>query len=451
MKSIYLLIPVLILSLAGCKNSEPTSSAVISSEINPPIRTSFKIAVSAMDPQPIIPGLQAGVRGYSDSKLLFLAGRTTGFHGLIATDTTFSTRGANTNIYVVDINTWKSVSVPLPTDPELIPLTGTNLQYYQDGDTLYLMGGYCRRQMNDIQNNFTSDQCIAIHVPSMIQAVMNKTDIRKAILYRLRSPFFKVTGGELQKYKGWYYLMYGQVYDQPYSVSVSGKYTESVRIFRIINGRLTDTSSVRDTLFHRRDLNVVRVKQNNGDFFAAYGGVFNRNNKGFLHPVYIYPNNGKITYKVDTLTQITNQYDCAKMTVFDTNSNTHVTVLLGGIGESFFDKKKGIWDPNGDDGNPLPFVKAITQMRCVNGKVSQYVQNPLTDPEMPDFIGADAFFIPIYAIRFDDLTIDASKIPRDSSTVGYLYGGIRSSRPTSSDIYPTSVNKTLYRVMMIKR
>ena len=59
----------------------------------------------------------------------------------------------------------------------------------------------------------------------MIRAVESKSDIRKAILYTIQSPFFKVTGGELFKLNGWFYLMYGQVYDQPYSVGVSGNYT----------------------------------------------------------------------------------------------------------------------------------------------------------------------------------------------------------------------------------
>lgn len=448
---IYILCSVFFWLNLNCKNKEQTAVSGLLTDIQPPILTKFKIAVNPLDPQPLLPGIQSGVNAYSNSKLLLFAGRTNGFHGLISSDTSFNAKQNNQNIYVVDLYSWKYSSVPLPAGEDMLPFTGTNIQYFQDGDTLYLIGGYGRKSTTDYQNNYTLDKCIAISVSAMIRAVESNSDIRKAILYTIQSPFFKVTGGEVFKLNGWFYLMYGQVYDQPYSVGVSGKYTESVRIFRIKNGKLTDTSSVQDPLFHRRDLNVVKVKQNSGDFFATYGGVFNENNKGFVHPIYIYPDNGKITYKQDTLSQISNQYDCAKLNVFDPVSNTHVTALLGGIGASFFNFETKSWDPNGDDGNPLPFVKAITQMICKNGSISQYIQNPLTDPELPEFIGADALFIPIYAIRFEDQVIDATKLTRDSMTIGYFYGGIQSPRPTSSDIYPTTVNSTLYSVHLIRK
>src|SRR5439155_25019936 len=120
---------------------------------------------------------------------------------------------------------------------------------------------------------------------------------------------------------------------------------------------------------------------------------------------------------MDTLKQVTNQYDCAFATVYDPASATNITVLMGGIGKFQYHPETGLWE-DGDRGIPLPFVRSITQMRFQNGRMSQRIQLPPYEQEMPGFIGASAIFFPRSELLYRDGIIDYRKLINDSMAIG---------------------------------
>lgn len=414
---------------------------------------SFVIGVTPVATPANFPGLQSFVWARLDNKIVLFGGRTEGFHGLTGRDSAFKTRKANTAVYLIDLDSFSFQQMQLDTtDASLLQFFSANMEFCQRGDSLFVLGGYGRRQLSDAQSNVTFNTFVTISVSQLIgQVQQGNGNIKNAILSTLSSPFLQVTGGELVKQDNYFYLIGGQNFPQVYQgLGITGNYTSAVRKFSINNGVLADTSSYVDTVLHRRDFPATPVVLNGETFYAIFGGVFSANNDGYQHPVYIAVPNGRILVKQDTLTQMTSQYDCAFVSLYDPASNSNTTVLLGGIGKYQFHAATQTWE-NGDAGARLPFVNTITQMVVQNGFVKQNIQLPPASPALPFLLGANAIFVPYSNLLYSGNTIDYSKITSDSTVIGVMYGGIKSQLPTSSEIYPTSLNTTPYYVYLKKQ
>jgi hypothetical protein len=290
---------------------------------------------------------------------------------------------------------------------------------------------------------------MAISVSKMINAVQQQGNPQDAILMQASSPFVQVTGGEMAYVNGWFFLMFGQNYDSIYTTGKTGDYTSAVRQFRFVNSQIIDTTSYVDEDYHRRDLSMVEVTQQAGSFFAAFGGVFTSDDNGYLNPLYFNLENTAAQHKKDTLVQKTNQYNCATASIYDPVSDACVTVLFGGIGQYQYHPESKSWE-NGDKGAKLPFVKTITQMIYDNGVMTQHIQLPPEAPELPAYCGASGVFFPDADYLMTGQTLDYTKMSTATTAIGWLYGGIASPRPTSSSLYPTTLNKTIYQVLLNK-
>lgn len=415
-----------------------------------PVSTSpgFTISLTPIKTKNYLPGLQSFVWATSGNYLLLIGGRTEGFHGLTNDDTTFKVRKANDSIFVINMSDYTYRALALNTkDPDLFQFSSSNMEFKQDGDTLYMVGGFGVNDTTSLQSNYTFNRMVAIRVSAMIKLVITKGNPANAIIGRAMSPLLAVTGGELIKQNGIFYLMFGQKYTGIYDMTNSGAYTSAVRSFRFSNNTITNTSSFIDTSnLHRRDLNVAPIMQKSGWLYAGYGGVFTSKLGSYDHPVYLSLNGANVSLSTDTLTQVTNQYECAKAFIYDPGSNTNYTVLFGGIGEYQYNTASKKW-LYGDNGAMLPFVNSITQLVYQNGSTQQKIQIPPGQPTMPGLIGADAIFIPTPSLLYADRTIDLSKVGANAP-IGIIYGGIRSLKPTSSGPYPTSLNKTIYKVYL---
>jgi hypothetical protein len=414
---------------------------------------SFTIGVKAKTGLPVLPYLQSFVWAREGNKILLIGGRTEGFHGRTVPDSAFKSRKANTSVFLVDFDAMKSWEMPLKmSDPDQLQFASTNMEFCQSGDRLSIAGGFGIKNPSDTRGNFTFDRFVSISISSLIKQVQMGTSgsISKAIAGRATSPFLQVAGGEMVYQNNSFYLMFGQNYHTLYVDGVNGDYTCAVRKFNFTGNNITDTVSYIDTaMLHRRDLPAATITQNENTFYAAFGGVFNQNDDGFQNPVYINLNGGQISVTQDTMVQITNQYDCALVSVFDAASNSSITALLGGIGKFQYHPATHSWE-DGDGGAKLPFVKTITQMIYYNGIMRQQIQLPPENPELPDLAGANAIFIPGQDYIYSDQTIDYSKITADTTLIGLMYGGIKAMGPTSSPFYPTSVNNTIYEVYLYK-
>ena len=445
-----LLLTSMIISIMSCSNNNQNTSQneITEENINIP---SFTISVKPISTDNKFPLLQSFAWARYKNKLLLIGGRTEGFHGQSELDTVFSVHKANSSIWVIDLNTFSSSELPLDlNDPNWLQFTSSNMEFCQQGDNLFLVGGYGREKVTDYQSNYTFDQITRVNIPEMIAEVEKGSSGNPGIAVTgiANDPLLQVAGGELKIQNDIFYLMFGQNYKGAYEMGLTGDYTDEVRLFKFDGNSISDTHTFQDSILHRRDLNVETVQQSEGPFYVAYGGVFTADNNGFENPIRIYPNNGNPIINLDdSISQKTSQYNCAIASIYDPNSNSNIHVLFGGIGRYQYDETTGTWE-DGDDGAKLPFVKTITQMIWNKGLLQQRIQLPPGEPALPALLGANAIFISNPEFEYADNVIDYSKITKKGQSIGILYGGIKSSRPTSSSIYPTSVNPEIYEVIV---
>jgi hypothetical protein len=398
-----------------------------------------------------LPLVQSCAHAIYEGQLILIGGLIEGFHGLDQDKPIFGSQYENRSIWVVDTKNFVAKRLDLDKyGSKWQPLCSSSMQFVQDRDTLYIAGGYGAKNKGDAEANYTFDTLIAFSIPKLIAAVNMGLDPETALLTYTQSPMVQVAGGGLFKQGAYFYLAFGQEffgsYDGP---GKSGKYTSDVRIFQIVNGMVVPVRTCKDPALYRRDLNAVQLIQNNGTIYAGLGGVFDAYDNGFMKPVYFDPSQPDCSVKEDSVMQVTNQYDCARATIFDSASNSCFIILLGGIGQYQYHPENQTWE-NGDDGAKLPFVRTITQMIYSNGQMRQHIQIPPDQPEMPGLLGANAIFIPDSDLLLKDDVINYSKIQLNEMRMGLFYGGISSALPTSSALYPTDVNKDIYEVWIRK-
>ena len=222
----------------------------------------FSISIEKVATPTPLPGFHSFAFAKDKGRWLLIGGRTNGLHGLNPNDG-FDASYANNNAVVIDTATWQIYYSSLSNLPYSVadPLRSTNMQYYQDGNYLYMVGGYGR---DSVVNKFvTFPKLSSLRVDSTIDAIISNSSI---------SPFIKqatdtnlqVCGGELQKLGSDFYLLYGHNFNGRYdqhagSSFFTQKYSNQVRKFDIVNSGVsiavanfvmrTDTNN-----FHRRDL-----------------------------------------------------------------------------------------------------------------------------------------------------------------------------------------------------
>lgn len=438
-------------NFTGNQDDKGKKESVAPAEVSAPA-PSFVVGVTPATKPGQVPGLQSFVWARQGNKLLLFGGRIEGFHGLTGDIKTFSSRKANSSVFVIDISNFSYSELKLDTtNSGLLQFFSSNMEFCQNADTLFVTGGYGKKKLADDRSDYTFDRMFAISVSSLIKQVeAGDNNIQKSFLASANSPFVQVTGGELVKQGKSFYLIGGQNFDRLYDRGQTGRYTSAVRKFSFSNGVITDTSSVVDTaVLHRRDMAASEIITNTGMMYAIFGGVFSSNDDGYQNPVIIIPSANTATVKQSPLLQKTSQYDCAIVTVYDSLSNSTNNTLLGGIGKYQYHENTGKWE-DGDMGAKLPFVKTITQMIYSNQNISENVQLPPNSPALPALLGANAIFIPYTNFIYQRNVLDYSKITADSTVIGIMYGGIKSQQPTSSEIYPTSLNNVVYYVYLKK-
>ena len=346
-------------------------------------------------------------------------------------------------------------------------LRSSNMEYVQDGDVLYLVGGYGSADDSDGPDSYrTFPNLTAVRVPELMQAVMagNARDVEESIV-TISDERMRVTGGGLRKLGDDFYLVFGHNFDKKYKGGLTGHYTCEVRRFRarFQAGALaiTDYEALADpagpgpdSQYHRRDLNVVESIRPDGSVgITAYGGVFTKAAGPWVRPVYVDRSNaGKTAVAVDpTFEQKTCQYDCGNLLMYDRASRTMYTTFFGGISFYYYDKA-GKLVPSSLD-NFMPFVPTITTLASgPDGRTSRVPQPPADS--LPALLGADAVFIPDPGLaRFDGSreVLDYGRLPAGKTVlVGRLLGGIRASEPQVSMLNPSSANRVIYEVYLTR-
>ena len=150
-----------------------------------------------------LPGLHSYALAQHDGKWLVIGGRKDGMHAR-QPFTSFPSSQNNTEIYVIDVNSQQFWSASLNTLPTGIfeQLQSTNMNFHQDNDTLYIIGGYgFSTSAND---HITYPNLTTVQVSDVINAVINETSLTPWFK-QITDTVFAVTGGQLGKI-GWLFL-----------------------------------------------------------------------------------------------------------------------------------------------------------------------------------------------------------------------------------------------------
>lgn len=398
-----------------------------------------------------LPGVQACVVGQNRGKWLILGGRTDGLHRRQPW-ATFDAEGQNRQITVVDPNNLQKWTAPLTSLPPSIQeqLGSTNMEFHQEGDYLYVIGGYGYSNIAD--DHITYPNLTAVNVPAVISAIVNGASFSQ-FFRQISDDRFAVTGGYLNTINHTYYLTGGQRFDGRYNPrghpTYTQQYTNSIRKFIILDDgkdiNIKYLEEISDTVnLHRRDFNVIpQIFPDGREGLTAFSGVFRADaDLPYLNCVNI----DSAGYAVNNeFSQYYNQYHCATVPLYSKSSGEMHSLFFGGIAQ--FTDSAGTMVRNDE----VPFVKTIARVtRDRTGKMTEH-KLPI---EMPAFLGASSEFIraedlPEYAnevIKLDDLKTG-------STLIGYIFGGIASSEPLifwSNDGTQSSASNRIYKVYLLK-
>ena len=397
-------------------------------------------------------GVQSFAYGQHDGKWLIIGGRSDGLHRRQPW-ATFDAGGQNIRLTVVDPVEKLTWSAPLSSLPVSIQeqLSSTNMEFHQEGEYLYIVGGYGYSKSAD--DHITYPNLTAVKVPDAINAIVTGDSLR-TWFRQIKDEQFAVTGGYLNKIYHTYYLTGGQRFEGRYNPmghpSYVQTYTNSIRKFQLAdNGSeivISHLPGITDTLnLHRRDYNVIpQILPGGQEGLTAFSGVFQVGaDLPFLNCVNI----DSSGYKVNNdFSQYYNQYHCAHIPLYSADSREMHNLFFGGIAQ--YTDSAGIRIQNDN----VPFVKTIARVtRDRTGKMTEY-KLPV---EMPSFLGAGSEFIPVRNLpKYENEVIQLDAIQRDSTLVGYLFGGIES---TESEIFwsnngtQSSASGVIFKVFLIRK
>lgn len=394
-------------------------------------------------------GLHSFAWGQSNGKILLVGGRPDGIHARQPFNA-FPASQNNQQLQVLDLASKQSwsrslteLSVPLQEQ-----LQSTNMNFYQDGNTLILTGGYA--YSNSANDHITFPYLTCIDLNGLIQAIIDNQAIAP-FFKQIQDERFAVTGGNLGKIGQQYYLVGGHRFDGRYNPMNNPTFVQTY-VDGLKKFELTPTGQPLAVLnyqmntdqvnLHRRDYNLLPHIFPNSEFgYLISSGVFQINaDLPFLYPVEIKTSGHNA---VNGFSQYLSNYHSSKFSAYDSSSGTMHHLFLGGLSQYYYQNGSLINDPN------VPFVKTIS--RLAQGPDGAYHEYVLSN-EMPGLLGASAEFIaqenlPFYA---DDI-IDLAAITQDSLLIGHLVGGIKSTQLnpfTVNNTSATASNAVVYEVWL---
>lgn len=370
-------------------------------------------------------GVQSFAVGTHAGKWVILGGRLDGLHKR-QQNQSFDIPGHNKSIIVVDPIAKLKWTAPLSSLSVSLQdqLSSTNIEFQQDGNYLYLIGGYGYSAA--FGSRVTYDKLTAIDVPGLMNAIITGTAI-SPYFRQISHPDFAVTGGHLNKIYDTWYLVGGQKFTGNYNPmgnpTYTQEYTNAIRKFKLVddgnNLTITHLPSLIDAVnLHRRDYNVTpQIMPDGKEGLTAFSGVFQINaDLPFLNSVNI----DSSGYEVNPdFSQYFNHYHCANLPIFSSATQEMHTVFFGGIAQYYESQGTLIQDNN------VPFVKTIARVtRTASGQMTEY-KLPV---EMPGFLGSGSEFILNPEIqKFENSVVKLDDIQDDTTFVGYIFGGISSS------------------------
>jgi hypothetical protein len=417
-------------------------------------------------------GLQAYAYGVYQGQWIFIAGRNDGLHSFNVDP--FPPQFQNRSIYVVNPTT-RVVKTRSLTDAgsglnqlQIDSLSVTFPEFYQDGDTLYLAGGYGIDTGSDTYG--TKPTLTAINLPGIVQWVMqpgNKSNTVAKNIRQVNNPIFQIEGGRMFKLGNVSQLIFGETFTGRYSAGGSGIYSFQARRFQITNvgGKLgfsilPSMPSQPQPGYRRRDLNIVPALLNQNNKleygFIGYGGVFTLTNGVWTVPVVFGATGDPVMANPDaagTFKQGMSQYACATANFYSTKSTSMYSVFFGGISYGFFNNGVFETDPE------IPFTNEVTTVKMdKSGNFSQYLMDnqypviPSTGVNAGNqlLFGSAGFFIPASIQMYPNSVINLDNI-RQPTVIGYIVGGIASTVPNTQIDPDTAASDYVFQVTLMPR
>lgn len=399
---------------------------------------------------PNLPGLHSYAFAQHNGKWLIIGGRKDGIHARQPFNA-FPGSQNNTDLYVIDIATqqfWSSTLNVLPTGIKE-QLQSTNMNFYQDGNALYIIGGYAFSASNN--NHITFDKLTAIDVPNLINAIVSGSSIT-SFFKQIANPIFQNTGGQMGKIGNTFYLVGGQTFTGRYNPMNNPTFTQTyhtkVQKFTIDNSgtqlSFSNYTSVLDAVhLRRRDYNLVpQVFPNGEEGYTISSGVFQANaDLPFLYPVDIKASGH---FPQTQFNQYLSNYHSGKIGIYDLANNRMHSLFFGGISQFYYNGNTLIQD------DTCPFVKTISRVtRHGDGSLTEH-NFPV---EMPNLKGSGAEFIPNRNLaHYENEVFKLNEITGNEIILGHLFGGIQSSSNsafTNNQTNLTSADPTIYQVKLV--
>lgn len=396
-------------------------------------------------------GVQAYANGQHNGKWLIIGGRLDGLHRR-QPFAAFDVAGNNNQLIVIDPIAQQKWTSPITTLSTALQeqLSSTNMEFHQEGNMLYIIGGYGYNAASAARKTF--DNLTAIDVPAVINAVINGTSFT-SLFRQISDAQFAVTGGHLKKINNTFYLIGGNKFDGNYNPmgnpTYTQVYTDAIRKFNVIDNGTSITINHLPTLtdaanLHRRDYNAMQqILPNGAEGITVFSGVFQPTvDLPFLNSVTI----DSVSYNVNNeFQQYYNHYHCASLPIYSAANNEMHNLFFGGIAQ-YYDSL-GILVQN----NNVPFVKTIARVtRNADGTMAEY-KLPI---EMPTLLGAGSELIPVENLpQYRNGVFKLDSLMNDTTLVGYIYGGISS---TAANIFFTnngtqsSASSLIFKVYIIK-
>ena len=211
-----------------------------------------------------LPGLHSFAHGQFAGKWILIGGRTDGLHPRQPFNS-FPQAHNNTSIFIVDPVTRESWSTSVNTLSSQIKeqLQSSNMEFYQEGEYLILVGGYA--YSNSAGDHITFPNLTAVYLPGLIDDILEGNPVN-GHFQQIEEDLFAVTGGVLGKIGETFQLVGGHRFDGRYNPmnmpTFVQEYTNAIRKFSLEVSEDTIIVDQKSTLadgvhLHRRDYNLL--------------------------------------------------------------------------------------------------------------------------------------------------------------------------------------------------
>ncbi len=398
------------------------------------------------------PGLQSYAYAKDGNLLLLIGGRIDGLHRR-QPFAAFNKKFNNTDLFVIDIEKEKVWTKSVNSLPASIAeqLQSTNMQFFQEGNQLILIGGYGYSETE--KDHITYPSLITIQVKELINSIMNDGDI-SYFFNQIIDERMAVTGGRLNKLNNKFFLVGGQRFTGRYNPmgpdhgpGFTQQYTNQIRKFQLKKSEtgfsIENYSAITDSLLHRRDYNLLtQIDKEGKEILTIYSGVFQYDKDvPFTTLIDITEKSYK---EINGFNQQFSHYHTATLPIYSKKNKIMYAVFFGGIAQYYKnDQSETVKDDN------VPFVKSISVIERNNNTIKEYI---LPNP-MPGYFGAAAEFISKEHFFSNNGIFQLDEISKSKVLIGYIVGGIDSRAPNvfwSNEADPSRASPVIWKVFINK-